>query len=97
MTIKLIYESELAADSFLNGNSYDKATWAHFLIEAAILQHAFPASSFTDNELSVMKKIILDCSKYHAGIGTKDIPMAEIFRLKIKNVLGQLDNAGRTP
>ena len=42
-----------------------------------------------------MKTIILDCSKNHAGIGSKDIPMAERFRSKIKNVLAQLDNAGR--
>ena len=43
-----------------------------------------------------MKTIILDCSKNH-GIGSKDIPMAERFRSKIKNVLAQLDNVGRTP
>ena len=72
--IKLIYEGELAADSILNGNSYDKAIRAH------ILQHVIPASTFTDNELSLVKTIILDCSKNHAGIGSKDIPMAERFR-----------------
>ena len=44
-----------------------------------------------------METIILDCSKNHARIGLKDIPMAERFRSKIKNVLAQLDNAGRTP
>ena len=95
--IKLIYEGELAADSILNGNSYDKAIRAHFLIDAVIFQHVNPASIFTDNEPSLMKTIILDCSKNHAGIGSKDIPMAERFRSKIKNVLAQLDNAGRTP
>ena len=47
--IKLIYESELAADSILNGNSYDKAIPMHFLIDAAIIQHVIPASIFTDN------------------------------------------------
>ena len=75
--IKLIHEGELAAGSILNGNSYDKAIRAHFLIDAGILQHAIPASTFTDNELSLMKTIILDCGKNHAGIGSKDIPMAE--------------------
>ena len=40
--IKLIYEGELAADSILNGNSDDKAIRAHFLIDAAILQHVIP-------------------------------------------------------
>ena len=44
-----------------------------------------------------MKTIILDCSKNHPGIGLKDIPMAKRFRSKIKNVLVQLDNVGRTP
>ena len=94
--MKLIYEGKLAADSILNGNNYDKATRAHFLIDAAILQHMIPVSTFTDNELSLMKTI-LDCSKIHTGIGPKDIPMAERFRSKIKNVLAQLDNAGRSP
>ena len=94
---KLIYEGELAADSILNGNSYDKAIRVHFLIDAAILQHVIPASTFTDNELSLMKAIILDCSKNHVGIGSKYIPMAERFRSKIKNVLAQLENGGRTP
>ena len=95
--IKLIHEGELAAGSILNGNSYDKAIRVHFLIDAGILQHAIPASTFTGNELSLMKTIILDCGKNHAGIGSKDIPMAERFRSKIKNLLAQLDNAGRTP
>ena len=44
-----------------------------------------------------MKTIILDCSKNHAGTGSKDIPMVERFRSKIKNVLAKLDNAGRIP
>ena len=43
--IKLIHEGELAADSILNGNSYDKAIRAHFLIDAAILQHVILAST----------------------------------------------------
>ena len=49
--VKLIYAGELAADSILNGNSCDKAIRVHFLIDAAILQHVIPASTFTDNEL----------------------------------------------
>ena len=81
----------------MKGNSYDKAIRAHFLIDADILQHVIPASTFTDNVLSLMKTSILDCLKNHAGIGSKDIPMAERFRSKIKNVLAQLDNAGRIP
>ena len=68
----------------------------HFLIDAAILQHVNTANTFTDNELPLMKTIILDCSKNHVGIGSKDIPISERFRSKIKNVLAQLDNAGRT-
>ena len=94
--MKLIYESELAAESILNGNSHDKAIRAHFLIDAVIFQHVIPASTFTDNELSLMRTIILDCSKNHAGIGSKDIPLAERFRSKIKNALAQLHNGGRT-
>ena len=94
--IKLIYEGELAADSILNGNSYDKAIRVHFLINAAIFQHVIPANTFTDNELSLKKTIILDCSQNDVGIGLKDIPMAKRFRSKIKNVLAELDNAGKT-
>ena len=56
-----------------------------------------PASTFTDNELSLMKMIILDCSKNHVEICSKDTPLTKRFRSKIKNVLAQLDNAGRTP
>ena len=66
------------------------------MIDAAILQHVIPTSTFTDNELSLMKTIILDCSKNHAGIGSKDMSRTERFRSKIKNVLAQLDHAGRT-
>ena len=62
--IKLIYEGELAADNILNSNSFDKAIRAYFLIDAVILQHVIPASTFTDNELSLMNTIILDCSKW---------------------------------
>ena len=94
--IKLIYEGGLAADSILNGNNYDKVIRAHFLINAAILQHVNPASIFTDNELFLMKTIILDCSKNHAGIGLKDIPIAQIIRSKIKDVLARLGSEGRT-
>ena len=36
------------------------------------------------------------CSKNHAGIVSKDIPMTERFRSKIKNALTQLDKAGVT-
>ena len=43
-----------------------------------------------------MKTIILDYAENHAGIGSKDIPMTERFRSKIKNVFPQLDNAGQT-
>ena len=57
----------------LTAISYDKAIREHFLIDAAILQHVISAGAFTDNELSLMKTIILDCSKNHAGIGSKDI------------------------
>ena len=95
--IKLIYDGELAADNILDGNNYDKAIQVHFLMDAAILQHVIPARTFTDNELSLMKTIILDCSKNLVGIGSKVIPMAETFRSNIKNLLAQLDNAGRTP
>ena len=85
--IKLIYEGELAADRIFSGNSSDKAIRAHFLIDAVILQHVIPASTFTDNELSLMKTIILDCSKNHVGIGSKDIPVAKRFRSKISVIM----------
>ena len=56
--IKLIYVGELAADSILNGNSYDKAIRTHFLIDATILQHVIPGSTFANNEVSLIKTII---------------------------------------
>ena len=56
--IKLIYVGELTADSILNGNSYDKAIRTHFLIDATILQHVIPGSTFTNNEVSLIKTII---------------------------------------
>ena len=88
--IKLIYKDELAADSILNDNSYDKAILPHFLIDAAILQHVIPASTSTGNELCLMKTIILDCSKNHQRSKIKNL------KSKIKNLLAQSDNAGRT-
>ena len=56
--IKLIYVGELTADSILNGNSYDKANRMHFLIDATILQHVIPGSTFANNEVSLIKTII---------------------------------------
>ena len=56
--IKLIYVGELTADSILNGNSYDKTIRMHFLIDATILQHVIPGSTFTNNEVSLIKAII---------------------------------------
>ena len=73
---KLIYEGELAAGGMLKSNSYDKAIRAYLLIHEAILQHVILASAFTDNDLSLMKTIKLDCSKNHARICSRDIPMA---------------------
>ena len=35
--VQLIYPSEIAADSILNGKSYDKAIRAHLLIDTAII------------------------------------------------------------
>ena len=77
------HEGELAADSILNGNSYDKAIRAHFLINAPILQHVIIGSTFTDNALYLMKTIVLDCSNNPAGIALKDLPITERFRSKI--------------
>ena len=37
--VQLIYPGEIAADSILNGSSYDKAIRVHFLIVAAIIQY----------------------------------------------------------
>ena len=71
----------------LTAISYDKAIREHFLIDAAILQHVISAGAFTDNELSLMKTIILDCSKNHVGIGSKDIPVAKRFRSKISVIM----------
>ena len=65
-------------------------------MDAVILHHVIPASKFTDNELYLMKTIILDYAENHAGIGSKDIPMTDRFRSKIKNVFPQFDNAGQT-
>ena len=52
--LQLIYPGEIAADSILSGSSYGKAIRAHFLIDAATIQHVVTLNMFTDAELSAM-------------------------------------------
>ena len=95
--VQLIYPGEIAADSIRNGNSYDKAIRAHFLIYTAIIQHVVTPNMFTDTELSAMERSVNNASNNQNGIESGDIPIAEMVRAKIQSVFKQFDNAGRTP
>ena len=94
--VQLIYPGEIAADSILNRNSYDKAIRAHFLIHVAIIQHVVTPSMFTDAELSAMERSVNNASNNQNGIESSDIPIAEMVQAKIQSVSKQFDNAGRT-
>ena len=95
--IVLIYPGEIAADSILNGNSYDKAIKAHFLIDAAIIQHVVTPNMFTDEELSAMERSVNNASNNQNGIESSDISIAEMVQAKIQSVFKQFDNDGRAP
>ena len=93
--IQLIYPGNISADSILNGNSYDKAIRAHFLIDAAIVQHIMPPDQFSDDELMQMKNLITDIaidmkvSKYNPA------QIAELFQERIERQFKKLKAAGR--
>ena len=74
---------EVATDSILNGNSYDKAIRAHFLIDAAIVQHLLPPSMFTNEELTAMERSVNNACDNQKGIDSSDIPIAEMLQTKI--------------
>ena len=71
--VQLIYPGELAADSILNGNSYDKAIRAHLLIDAAIIQHFLPPSMFTNEELNAMEMSVNNACDNQKGIYASDV------------------------
>ena len=95
--VQLIYSGNIAVDNIFNGNSYGKAIRAHFLIDAAIIQHIATPNMFTDAELSAMKRSVNNASNNQNGIESSDIPIAEMVQAKTQSVFKQLDNAGRTP
>ena len=95
--VQLIYPGELAADSILNGNSYDKAIRAHLLIDAAIIQHLLPPSMFTNEELNAMEMSVNNACDNQKGIDASDVQVAEMLQTKITTVFEQANNAGRTP
>ena len=95
--IQLIYPGAVTADSILNRNSYDKAIRAHFLIDAAIVQHLLPSNAFTDEEMAAMEISVNNVSENHTGIDSNDIPIAEMLQRKIKSVFQEKNKAGRTP
>ena len=80
--VQHIYPGETAADSILNGNSYDKVIRAH-LIDAAIIQHVVTPNMFTDAELSAMERSVNNASNNQNGIGSSDIPIAEMVQAKV--------------
>ena len=94
--VQLIYPGEVATDSILNGNSYDKAIRAHSLIDAAIVQH-LPLSMFTNEELTAMERSVNNACDNQKGIDSSDIPIAEMLQTKIRRAFEPVDNAGRTP
>ena len=95
--IQLIYPGDISADSILCGNSYDKAIRAHFLIDAAIVQHVLPPDEFSETELSQMKLTVEIVAQNLQEIDTKEIPITNTFQQKIENKFSELKNAGRTP
>ena len=84
--LQLIYPGEIAADSILNGNSYDTAIRFHFLIDAAIFQHVFTLNMFTDGEFSTMERSVNNASNDQNGIESSDIATTEIVQVKIHSV-----------
>ena len=60
--VQLIYTGEIAADSILKGNSYDKVIRAHFLIDADVIQQVVTPNIFTDTKLSVMERSVNNAS-----------------------------------
>ena len=94
--VQLIYPGQLVADSILNGTSYDKAIRAHFLIDAALVQHAISPDMFTEEELSTMTNVISNVSENHQGIDPTNIPIAEVFQHKIRSEFEKFDDVGRT-
>ena len=95
--VQLIYPGEVVTDSILNGNSSGKAIRAHFLIDAAIVQHLLPPSMLTNEELIAMERSVNNACDNQKGIDSSDIPIAEMLQTKIRRVFEPVDNAGRTP
>lgn len=62
----------------LNGNSYNKAMKAHFLMDETIVQHAFPCSQFKEEGLPVIKRFVNNACNKLKGIDSTDIPIAEM-------------------
>ena len=84
--LQLIYPGDIAADSILNGNSYDKAIRFHFLIDAAIFLLVFTLNMFTDGEFSTMERSVNNASNDQNGIESSDIATTEIVQVKIHSV-----------
>ena len=93
--IQLIYDGDIVADSILNGNSYDKAIRAHFLIDAAIIQHLV-SNSFTEEEVFSMKNVVETVNKIEDGVNDVDFPIVEAIKTKIRDIFIQCKNSGRT-
>ena len=70
--VQLIYTGEIAADSILKGNSYDKVIRAYFLIDADVIQQVVTPNIFTDTKLSVMERSVNNASNNQNGQMVKD-------------------------
>ena len=82
--------------SILNENSYDKIIRAHFLVDAAIIQHVVTPNIFTDAELSAMERSVNNATNNQNSIESSDISNAEMVQAKIQSAFKQFENAGRT-
>ena len=88
--VQLIYPGPLVADSILNGGSYDKAIRCHFLIDAALVQHAIPSDMFFGEELSQMEATIANMVENKLGSDSQYDPVVKKFQKKIKSVTSQI-------
>ena len=95
--VQLIYPGPLVADSILNGGSYDKAIRCHFLIDAALVQHAIPSDMFSGEELSQMEATIANMVENKLGSDSQYDPVVKKFQKKIEETFNELKNGGPPP
>ena len=90
--IQLIYPGSTTAHHVLNGGCFDKAIYAHLLIDAALYQHLMK-NVFTDEELSEMTT---EVAGKKMGAQHTD-PLIAFFEQRFEDTFKQLAEGGRTP